>query len=102
MIKVKILKNMRIFNDYDTDLSIVTGEKNFTMEIEYFRRNVATTGGRLESFIIQFKGSIAGRMPQEHMVTIDAAGNAHLGYCASAMANKNPNDMRDIFQSVYR
>ena len=80
---------------------IVSGEKNFTLDIEYFRRYTDSKGEQLESFIIQFKGNIEGKMPFEHMVTIDAVGNAHLGYCLSIVPTNIPNDMSDIFQLVY-
>ena len=80
---------------------IVTGEKNFTLDIEYYRRYTNDTGEQLESFIIQFKGSTDGQMPFEHMVTIDVAGTAYLGYCLVNQYAPVPRDMSDIFQLVY-
>ena len=80
---------------------IVTGEKNFTLDIEYYRRYTNDTGERLESFLIQFKGSTEGQMPYEPMVTIDAGGNAHLGYCLVNQYAPALRDMSDIFKLVY-
>ncbi len=56
-----------------TRRGLVSGEKNFTMEIEYYRRATNDKDERLESFIIKTGGGggIAGHMPFEHMVTID-------------------------------
>ena len=84
-----------------TNGGIVSGEKNFTLNIEYFRRYTDSKGEHLEAFIIQFKGNIEGRMPYEHMVTIDTAGNAYLGYCLSIVPTNIPNDMNGIFKLVY-
>ncbi len=82
---------------------IVTGEKNFKMSIKYHMRSTDDIGGHLESFIIQLKGGggILGRMPYEHMVSIDSLGNARLGYCLTTAQTKVCNDMSDIFKSVY-
>lgn len=81
---------------------IVTGEKKFTMDISYYGRQANVKGERLESFAIQFRGSTEGKMPYEHLVTIDAAGNAYLGYCMSMDYAPILNDMSDIFQSVFK
>ena len=80
---------------------IVSGEKNFTMNLEYCRRSIDGTGEQSELFIIHFAGNTQGHMPREHMVTIDSSGTAHLGYCLVNQYAPALRDMSDIFKAIY-